>query len=302
MARNLDIAALRALVTVADCGGVTRAAGQLHLTQSAVSMQIKRLEESLGQPLLDRVGRGVRLTDFGDRLLSYARRIIALNDEALGRLADSEVEGEIVLGVPHDIIYPAIRGVLRAMAAEFPRVRVHLASDHSRILKDKFARGRCDLILTTEVGTDPGGIVLDTRALRWVGAPDGEAWLRRPVPLAFSRSCMFRQAAIATLDQAGIEWTLSVETDSDRTVEAAANADLGILALLEGSLAPHLALIPEDCGLPELPEHRINLYGHEIGGGPARERLVELLREAYARPLPSTERVAGTLAAEPVGA
>lgn len=104
MPRNLDLTALRSFVAVADTGGVTKAAGLLHLTQSAVSMQLKRLEESLDAPLLDRAGRGIALTAQGEQLLSYARRMLVLNDEVYGKLTSNAYEGEVTLGVPHDII------------------------------------------------------------------------------------------------------------------------------------------------------------------------------------------------------
>ena len=106
--RNLDITTLRSFVAVAESGGVTRAAGFLHLTQSAVSMQLKRLEELLGLDLFDRSGRTIALTASGEQLLVFARRMVALNDEVITRLTDQAYEGEITLGVPHDIVYPAI--------------------------------------------------------------------------------------------------------------------------------------------------------------------------------------------------
>ena len=108
MARNLDLTALRSFVAVADAGGVTRAAGFLNLTQSAVSMQLKRLEDGLGIALLDRSARTIALTPMGEQLLSYARRMLALNDEIYGRMTSTDYEGEITVGVPSDIIYPAI--------------------------------------------------------------------------------------------------------------------------------------------------------------------------------------------------
>ena len=112
MSRNLDLTSLRSFAAVADAGGVTRAAGFLNLTQSAVSMQIKRLEESLDLQLLDRSGRSVTLTAAGEQMLGYARRLLALNDEAVARLTHQSFEGEIVMGVPADIVYPAIPRVL----------------------------------------------------------------------------------------------------------------------------------------------------------------------------------------------
>ena len=176
MPRNLDLTALRSFVAVADAGGVTRAAGFLNLTQSAVSMQLKRLEEALGLPLLDRSRRQIALTSAGDQLLGYARRMLALNDEALSRLTDPAHEGEVTLGVPHDIVYPSIPRVLQQFHAEFPRMRINLISSKTIILKEMFARGEVAVILTTEDGPGPGGETLGSAPLIWVGAPAGRAW------------------------------------------------------------------------------------------------------------------------------
>ena len=176
MARNLDLTALRALVTVSEVGGVTRAAGLLNLTQSAVSMQIKRLEESLGTALFNRVQRKLSLTPEGELLAQYARRMIDLNDEALLRLTDTAFEGEIRIGVPHDIVYPQLPQILKAMALEYPRVRINLDSCFTSKLKQGFGRGEYDLIMTTEMRPDEGAERLSTRRLVWVGAPDGIAW------------------------------------------------------------------------------------------------------------------------------
>ena len=115
MARNLDLTALRSFVAVADAGGVTRAAGFLNLTQSAVSMQLKRLEDGLGIALLDRSARTIALTPMGEQLLSYARRMLALNDKIYGCMTSTDYEGEITVGVPSDIIYPAIPLVCSAL-------------------------------------------------------------------------------------------------------------------------------------------------------------------------------------------
>lgn len=280
MIRNLDITTLRSFVTVADSGGVTRAAGFLHLTQSAVSMQLKRLEELLGLELLDRSGRGIALTAAGEQLLAYARRMVALNDEVIARLTDQGFEGEVVLGVPHDIVYPAVPRVLQQFNASFPRVKVQLLSSYSSRLKELYDRGECDLILTTEAG---GGDHCETIAelpLRWVGAAGGSAWRQRPLRLALGRRCLFRPKVIAALDAAGIPWDLAVETENDRTIEATVSADLAVHAMLDGTEAKHLVQI-EPGALPDLPVHKINLYGGTDGKGQIVEELAALVRQNF---------------------
>lgn len=285
MRRNLDMTALRSFVAVADSGGVTRAAGFLNLTQSAVSMQLKRMEESLGVALLDRSGRGVALTSEGDQLLSYARRMLALNDEAVGRLTAQEFEGEITLGVPHDVVYPFIPQILQRFNAEYPRMRVNLVSSWTRKLRDLFARGDCDMILTTEVDCDAEGETLTNRPLIWIGAPGGQAWRARPLRLAFGRHCIFRTGVLRRLDAAGVPWEMAVESDSDRTIEATVSADLAVHAILEGAEPPLTERIAHGGTLPELDTYRINLYVSDLARGQAETALAELVREVYAQQL-----------------
>ena len=285
MSRNLDMTALRAFVTVAETGGVTRAAGQLHLTQSAVSMQVKRLEESIGQSLLERAGRGVALTAHGEQMLGYGRRILALNDEIWARMTNQAYEGEITLGVPSDIIYPYIPTVLRRFAMEYPRIKVNLISSYTLRLKRQLARGEVDVILTTETELDSGGETLEKAPMLWVGSPGGTIWKARPARLAFEHNCAFRGGVQRALDEAGIKWEMAVESDSTRTVEASVLADLAIHAALDGTVDHHLEVIPHNGALPDLPVYNINLY---IAAGPQAalaERLAVLIRQAYGKVL-----------------
>jgi len=280
----MDMTALRAFVTVAETGGVTRAAGQLNLTQSAVSMQLKRLEEALGQPLLERAGRGVSLTAQGEQLLSYGRRIMALNDEVWARMQDGAFEGEIRFGVPHDIIYPHVPGILQRFAAEFPRVRMELISSFTRKLKAQFADGALDLILTTEQGLDPGGETLLTQPLLWVGAPGGTAWRQRPLRLAFETGCIFRTPVQRALDAAGIPWDMAVHTDSSRTIDATVSADLAVHANINGRSTPQLQVIEHGGALPELDAIGINMYFATRADMPLVEVLADYVRDAHASP------------------
>jgi DNA-binding transcriptional LysR family regulator len=284
MTRNLDLTALRSFVTVAEAGGVTKAAGLLHLTQSAVSMQLKRLEEALDQPLLDRTGRGVALTGQGEQLLGYARRILALNDEAWGRMTDKAWEGEVVLGVPADIVYPHIPKVLQRFNAHFPRVKVTLHSSYTTKLKDQLARGEADLILTTEGGTGEGGEVLEESRLVWIGAPGGAAWRSRPLRLAFENNCIFRGPVQRELDKAGIPWEMAVTSESTRTIEASVSADLAVHACIESTAPARFEVIRHGDALPRLPAIRINMYRRSGSNAPLVDALADVVRTAYCRP------------------
>lgn len=282
MPRNLDLTALRSFAMVAETGGVTKAAARLHLTQSAVSMQLKRLEEAVGQPLIDRSGRTPTPTGQGELLLSYARRMIALNDEAWGRLTAGDLEGEVVFGVPADIVYPHIPGVLRRFAREYPRVKVTLLSSYTRRLHDLRARGEADLILTTENAAQAGGETLEVSPLVWVGAPGGSAWKARPLRLAFENSCIFRGPTQEALDAAGIDWEMGVTSESTRTIEATVSADLAVHAAVETAAPERLEIIRHGGALPELPDVHINLYQAAGAENPLVEALAEFVRGAYA--------------------
>ena len=280
MPRNLDLTALRSFVTVLETGGVTRAAHQLHLTQSAVSMQLKRLEESLGQPLLDRAGRGVTPTAQGEQLLAYGRRMLALNDEVWARMTDTAFEGEVTLGVPHDIVYPNIPQILRRFDREYPRIKIKLISSYTLKLKELLAHGDVDLALTTEDETPTDATFLAEHQLVWVGAPGGTAWRSRPLRVAFERKCLFRPWALAALDRANIPWDMAVDTGSTRTVEATIAADLAIVAILEGSVAPPFEKIAHGGALPDLPSSKINVYRGRASG-PQVDALAAMVEQSY---------------------
>lgn len=282
MPRNLDLTTLRSFVAVAEAGGVTRAAGFLNLTQSAVSMQLKRLEEALGLSLFDRSGRGIALSASGEQLLGYARRMMALNDEVFARLTAQEYEGEIVLGVPHDIVYPEIPRVLNRFAAEYPRVKVQLLSSFTTRLRQQFARGEADIVLGTEDAVGPDGETLTARPLIWVGAIGGQSWKARPLRLAYEHNCIFRKRVQAALDRAGIAWEMAVESESTRTIEASVSADLAVHTVIEGTEPPYVERIQHGGALPDLLTTQINLYVSDVTGGPVTEELAALIRQAYA--------------------
>ncbi|MGM0586585.1 MAG: LysR substrate-binding domain-containing protein, partial [Pseudomonadota bacterium] len=203
------------------------------------------------------------------------------NDEAWGRLTGQAFEGELTLGVPSDIVYPHIPGVLQRFARDYPRVKVTLVSSYTRRLHAMRDRGEADLILTTEDDPRPGGETLERARLVWVGAPDGQAWKARPLRLAFETNCIFRAAVQEALDEAGIPWEMAVDSETTRTIEASVSADLAVHAAIETAVAPRLEAIRHGGALPELPLKRINLYTAEGGDHPLTARLADYVREAY---------------------
>mgnify|MGYP001795675739 FL=1 len=278
--RTLDLMTLRSFVAVADTGGVTRAAGLLHLTQSAVSMQLKRLEETLDIALLERSGRGIALTSTGEQLLAYARRIIDLNDEVVTKLTSQDFEGEILLGVPHDIVYPYLPPVLRRFSEDLPRMRIRMVSAATRDLRKMFERGEVDAILTTEDEAGPGGEVLVQLPLRWVGAVDGNAWRQDPLPVAFCSNCFFRAGVLRRLTDAQRDWDMIVDSKQDTAVDAAISADLAVYAAVDGNLPPQTEVIEHKGALPDPGNTRIVLYVQKTDQ-PALTTLSDMLRAAY---------------------
>jgi DNA-binding transcriptional LysR family regulator len=208
--------------------------------------------------------------------------MVSLNDEVITRLTDQAFEGEITLGVPHDIVYPFIPRILQQFNTAFPRVKVHLIASFTKGLKEQYEKGKADLILTTENGLKGGSETLANMPLRWIGAPGGSAWRQRPLRIAFCRHCTFRPHVIEALDIAGITWEMAVDTESDRTIEATVAADLAVSGVIGGTEPSHLAQIDHAGALPNLPEQKINLYGSDDSKGEVVDAMADLLRRAFA--------------------
>ena len=279
--RNLDMGTLRSFVTIADSGSMTRAASRLFMTQSAISMQIKRLETSLGLSVFERSAQGMTTTLEGEQLLQFANQMLALNDEAMGRLTSPDYEGVIRFGAPCDVIYPHVSGVLKEFSRDFPRVQLKFSSGQTINLRDQFERGLQDVVLTTEREPGPGGTVVSTQPLIWTGAEDGHAWKKRPLPLGISKTCAFRSSVTKALDDAELDWIDIVNSTDVIAVEAMTSADLCIGAELECVKDSGRLLIEHRGQLPELPEFSIVLYCTDSPGNQLAKTLVEYLLRAY---------------------
>lgn len=284
MRRNIDTALLRSFVAVAETGSMTTAAKQLHLTQAAVSQQIKRLEELLERPLFEREARKLTLTTGGGMLLAKAPRLLALNDEIWASLTAPDFAGEIRLGVPSDIISPYIPPILRSFDKAWPQVRVYIVAGVTVDLLEQLKNGDIDLCLTTEQSPRRGGEKLLREPLVWVGAPGGTAYLRDPLPVALGdQSCIFRNAVLEHLAKAGRDWRSVCDTSAMQPLYVSVEADLGVTALLASSVPSNLAILGPDGNLPRLPDFHICLYLPRAGSSDIADELARHIRQALAQ-------------------
>ncbi|MEL6289568.1 MAG: LysR family transcriptional regulator [Pseudomonadota bacterium] len=286
--RDLDIPLLRTFLAVAETGGMTPAARQLNLTQAAVSQQIKRLEQTLDVPLFDRTQRQIRLTATGERLIGYAHQMLALNREVWSVMTSPDFEGEVTLGVPHDLVASFVPTILREFARTWPRVNVMLNVQSTSLLLEGLAAGQVDLTLTTE--TEPAGEVLMVDTLVWAGAISGEAHRQDVVPVALgAATCMFRHTAAEALRAAGRDWRLNCQGNTMEPAIALIEADMAVGPFLRTVLPERLAELGPDAGLPPLCDYYVNLHR-----APVKENmLVDALAETIVRRLQrSATRVA----------
>lgn len=279
MHRDIDISLLRAFLSVVETGSVTKAASALNLTQAAVSQQIKRLEELLESALFVRANRRLSPTAAGERLVAHARRLISLNDELWTLMRAPEFEGEVRLGVPHDIVATYLPAVLRRFDRAWPRVSVTLVSGGSVELLDKLDRGEVDLTLTTERTCPPGAELLLPDQLVWVAAERGSAAARRPLPVSLgSERCTFRPFAVEALKKASIDWRPVCQVSEMGPLLATIEADLAVAPMMRSVVPAHLRVLSDAEGLPRLPAFSINLHMREAVSNPVAAELAREIR------------------------
>ncbi|MBW8728606.1 MAG: LysR family transcriptional regulator [Inquilinus limosus] len=283
MARNLDTALLRTFAAVAGSASMTAAAAALHLTQGAVSQQVRRLEEALGCALFHR-GRGLKLTPAGERLLGKARQMLRLNDEIWAEMAPGAVAGRVRLGVPYDLVGTALAPALKAFADACPQVEISLACAASPELAEMLAAGALDLAVIEQPAGSAGGECLAVEPLVWVGARAGIAHRRSPLPVSMvADTCAFRPAVLAALEGHGRAWRTVFENGSIDATTATVRTDLAVTAWLACTVPPDLEIIGPDAGLPALPSFAITLHLPRHGPGPAARELAGHLRDAMRR-------------------
>lgn len=276
MPANLDTDLLRAFVAVAETRSFTRAADTLYRTQSAVSQQIRRLEDTLGCRVFARDTRGVRLTGEGETLLAYARRMLSLNDEVMANLGTGRApQRPLRLGTPDDYAYLLLPPVLARFAASHPHQPVEVVCDNSNDLALAVEEGAYDLALITRPvmdGVAGDGIRVRRERLVWTAAPSATGLSTAdPLPLAvFPEGCVCRSTTIAALAAAGRAWRPAFISDSVVAIHGAVLGGVALTPLEACTVPPGLMALGDDCGLPPLPAVDIVLLGLDVATPPAR--------------------------------
>lgn len=279
---KLDIESLRTLKSVADNGGVTRAARDLSLSQSAVSHKIKRLEDHLGCNLLTRRANAPLLTETGERMLGYANRILAIHDEAAATLDRRPLTGRIRLGMTEDMSSSGLAAILGRFARLFPDVAVRTHVDQSLVLRRQLDSGAIDLAVMQVFESDmlPGDVTLFRNRLCWARALDFRLQDDCPVPfLAYSEDCFYRQWLIEHAPSTGRAFRTVLECSSNAGILAAIEAGLGVSIVNEDHVSPAMTAL--DSGFPVPPEIvYVARTGSHAESNTVRALVGEIVRES----------------------
>ncbi len=277
---NIDTELLRSFVAIADHGGFTRAAAAVNRTQSAVSMQMKRLEEDvLQRPLFERNGRQVRFTAEGQILLGYARRILKLHGEVMTTLRQPHMVGAVRIGTPDDYVMRFLPGILSRFAQAYPLVQVEVHCEPSTQL---LQRRDLDLsIVTREPGTEIGQLLRQEHVV-WAAAPGFDLHEHRPLPLAtFNTDCFCRAWVCNALDAREIEYRIAYSSPSLSAIMAIVGAGLALTAQLQSLIPADLQILGEKEGLPRLPQTSIVLLRNPQQQSPVSETLAGYITDGF---------------------
>ncbi|CAN7212145.1 LysR substrate-binding domain-containing protein [Aminobacter sp. LjRoot7] len=278
MAMPLDLDLLRTFVAVADSGSFSNAAARVGRSQSAISMQMQRLEQTVGKKLLVRGPKAVTTNAIGEELLVYSRRLLKLSDEAWASVTRPEEAGSVRLGVPDDYAAFLLPTVLSRFAAAHPLVTVELICEQSTSLVKTFADGKLDLAIITR-GPEQAVEVLQRERLVWVASPNHVAWEIDPLPVAlFEPGCVARKSVLQVLGAADRSFRCTYSSASLLGLVAVVQAGLAVAGLAQRSVPSGLRVIGEAEGLPPLPEMEIGILRNPQTANSAVDRLYEFLR------------------------
>lgn len=266
MKTPLDPRLLMTFVQAARFGSLSAAAVQVGRTQSAVTMQMRRLEEAVGQELLHRAGSGVRLTGSGERFLGYAERILSLSEEAVSTVGGKTLSGSIVFGCPEDYLVSHFPPLLEGFGKDHPEVEIRVVAASTDQLRRLLQSKQVDLALVSTLDLDAGEEVITTEALVWVGAePSLEAGrFAEPLPLALTASnTLDHRAACDAMARAGLRYRIAYASNSHAGLVAVTRSGLAVSVMTEKSVPPDLHVLGDP--LPALPRLGIRVAYAETG-------------------------------------
>ena len=286
----LDLDLLRTLVAIAETGSFSAAAAVVLRTPSAVSMQVKKMEELLGRPVFIRDSRSVSLTSDGAFLLEHARRMLAMNRDAVARFVQPEIEGVVRLGAPDDVAERFLVDMLRRFADSHPNVSVNVIVDETVRMVSKLKDGDLDMaIITCDAGADDSKAeVLHREQLIWATCKCGVAAEQTPLPVSvWDEACTWRKVAISALEAEGRPWRLAFQSAHLSGQRAAIMADLAVAPIPESSVVGDMVEVPARFNLPKLPQYALGLVFGD-NPNPAVEAAADHLRASFAtRPKPT---------------
>ncbi|MEN8196762.1 MAG: LysR substrate-binding domain-containing protein [Pseudomonadota bacterium] len=286
MKRDLDLDLLRSFAAVAETRNFTRAAERLGRVQSAISMQVKRLEDVVGAKLFHRTRRAVRLTPDGAVLLRHAQRMLRLNEQVLADFGRQAVGGRVRLGAT-DTSMCFLPAVLSRFAQSYPLIELEVRCDRSWEALDALEAGEVDLALVTQPCGRDGGQIVRRESLMWAVSQASVVDEQDPVPLAiFALGCIYRDAALKALQAMGRSWRHAYNSPSRGGLDVAVEAGLAVTIVPECALTPRLRVVGPEQGYPLLPAMEILLYGPAGAASAAVATLAEVIVETLAVPDP----------------
>ncbi|SHN87717.1 LysR substrate-binding domain-containing protein [Bradyrhizobium erythrophlei] len=279
--QTLDLAIMRTLLAVVESGSFAGAARRIGRSESAVSLQLKRLEEQVGTALFLRTGKQMTLTSSGTTLVGYARRLLELNDEALSATSQGSIDGTVTLGVPHDIAETWLPAVMAGFRRSHPAANLKVVESRSAILLSRLADDQIDLAVVFSATKPESALWSAALPMVWIGRNDFALKNNEPLRLAaFDPPCFFRAAAIASLDGADIDWSIGHASSTLPDLWSAVNLGLGIAVRTPAAVPAGLAVLDGACGLPDLPPLIVSLCGRAAGSKrPIIDRLRAILED-----------------------
>jgi len=256
---ELQIGLLKTFLAIIDTGGFTSASQRVHRTQSAISMQVKRLEDTIGQPLFERTGRSFRITAEGEVLVPYARRLLKLHEETVAAMIKPNVAGAVKIGIIDDYALRFLPNILSRFAAAYPQVQVTVRCEPTSLLVPALENGELDLVLVNGNPGEDGEIIRHDQAV-WVTSANHLTHEEDPLPLAvFHAECIFRKWALEALDAINRRYRVAYQSPSVAGIIATVSAGLAVAILFDSVAPQEFRRLRSDDGFPELPAATIFL-------------------------------------------